>query len=46
MKLQDITVTCIYNESSKDIQEIIIGSFAVFLQKELEGFQKHRRHDI
>lgn len=46
MKPKDIAVTCVYYENGEDIQEIIISSFAVFLQKELGSFEKHKCHDV
>lgn len=46
MRANDLTITCIYQESNSSIQQIISYSFAVFLQKELKCFANCPRHDV
>lgn len=46
MQVKDLIMTCIYPEDGASISQIIQGSFVVFLQKELEKFEKHPCYDV
>ncbi len=46
MRANDLTITCIYQESDSRIQQIIFRSFAVFLQKELNCVVNCLCHDV
>lgn len=38
VKKEDVIVRCIYEESSKPVEEVLKESFQLFLQKELNTF--------
>ncbi len=46
MQANNLTITCIYQESGSRIQQIIFRSFAVFLQKELKCVVNCLCHDV
>jgi len=46
LRANDLTITCIYQESDSSIQQIISRSFAVFLQKELNCVVNCSRYDV
>ncbi|WP_298032673.1 hypothetical protein [uncultured Dysosmobacter sp.] len=46
MRANDVTITCIYQESDSSIQQIIFRSFTVFLQKELKCVVNRPCHDV
>ena len=46
MKPRDLTVLCRYSEGETSIARLIQSSFAVFLKKELQSFEKYLRSDV
>ena len=46
MKKEDLVIRCIYTENAKPAEQILIESFRLFLQRELDGLAKgHDKSD-
>lgn len=38
MKAQELSVSCFYNDGGASLQDLILSSFAVFLERETQKF--------